>query len=142
MTKPNIIALVSSSLLLLMSPLRSSAAETFSTADSQEVQALFLRQAAAENAHDLAGIDGVLARATPGQSEPVTFIARAYRFLGTGRRYGSFPRYVFSDLEVRARSGGNADRSDQRGCGAYLCPDKDHSGCRRATGYPVSVLRR
>jgi hypothetical protein len=34
MTTPNIIALVSSSLLLLMSPLRSSAAETFSTADS------------------------------------------------------------------------------------------------------------
>jgi hypothetical protein len=55
MTTPNIIALVSSSLLLLMSPLRSSAAETLSTADSQEVRALFLRQAAAENAHDLAG---------------------------------------------------------------------------------------
>jgi hypothetical protein len=27
-------------------------------------------------------IDGVLARATPGQSDPVTFIARAYRFWG------------------------------------------------------------
>jgi hypothetical protein len=59
MTTPNIVALESSSVLLLLSPLRSPAAETFSTADSQEVRALFLRQAAAENAHDLAGIDGV-----------------------------------------------------------------------------------
>jgi hypothetical protein len=49
------------------------------------VQAPFLRQAAAETAHDLAGIDGVLARAMPGQSDPVTFIARAYPF-GSERR--------------------------------------------------------
>jgi hypothetical protein len=56
--------------------------DTFSAADAEQVRALFLRQAAGETAHDLAAIDGVLALATPGQPDPVTFIARAYRFWG------------------------------------------------------------
>ena len=55
---------------------------SFSAADAQEIRALFLRQAAAETAHDIAGIEQVLARAAPGQPDPVNFIARAYRFWG------------------------------------------------------------
>jgi hypothetical protein len=82
MSKPRIAGLAASSFLLLSSPVQSSAAETFSAADAQEVRALFLRQAAGETAHDLAAIDGVLAHAAPAQPDPVTFIARAYRFWG------------------------------------------------------------
>jgi hypothetical protein len=55
---------------------------SFSAIDAQEVRALFLRQAAAETAHDIAGIDQVLAHAAPGEADPVNFIARAYRFWG------------------------------------------------------------
>jgi hypothetical protein len=66
--------------------LRSTAAcalpTSFSAADAQEVRALFLRQAAAETAHDIFAIDQILARAAPGESDPVNFIARAYRFWG------------------------------------------------------------
>jgi hypothetical protein len=54
----------------------------FSAADAEEVRAVFLRQAAAETAHDIAGIEQVLARAAPGEPDPVNFIARAYRFWG------------------------------------------------------------
>lgn len=53
-----------------------------STADLEEIRALFLRQAAGETAHDIEVIDAVLARALPGQSDPVNFVARAYRFWG------------------------------------------------------------
>jgi hypothetical protein len=56
------------------------ASDTFSAVDAQEMGTLFLRRAEAETAHDLVGIDGVLAHAAPGQSDPVTFLARAYRF--------------------------------------------------------------
>jgi hypothetical protein len=55
---------------------------SFSDVDAQEVRALFLRQAAAETAHDIAGMDQVLARAAPGESDPVNFVARAYQFWG------------------------------------------------------------
>jgi SnoaL-like domain len=82
MTASKITTLVASLFLLLSSPIKSFAADTFSAADAQQVRALFLRQATAETAHDLAGIDGVLAHAAPGQSDPVNFIARAYRFWG------------------------------------------------------------
>lgn len=53
-----------------------------STADLEEIRTLFLRQAAGETAHDIEVIDAVLARALPGQSDSVNFVARAYRFWG------------------------------------------------------------
>lgn len=53
-----------------------------SPADIREIRDLFLRQAAGETAHDIDAIDAVLAQATPGQSDPVKFVARAYRFWG------------------------------------------------------------
>ncbi|MGO4522977.1 nuclear transport factor 2 family protein [Dyella sp. 2RAF44] len=56
--------------------------QAITQADVAEIRALFLRQAAAESAHDIRGIDAVLARALPGQSDPVNFVARAYRFWG------------------------------------------------------------
>lgn len=53
-----------------------------SSADIAEIRALFLRQAAGETAHDIDAIDAVLVRASPGQPDPVNFVARAYRFWG------------------------------------------------------------
>ena len=53
-----------------------------SSADVAEIRALFLRQAAGETAHDIGAIDAVLARTSPGQPDPVNFVARAYRFWG------------------------------------------------------------
>ena len=50
--------------------------------DVAEIRALFLRQAAAESAHDIGGMEAVLAQAEPGQPDPVNFVARAYRFWG------------------------------------------------------------
>jgi hypothetical protein len=55
---------------------------SISDTDVAEIRALFLRQAAGETAHDIEAIDAVLARAAPGQPDPVTFVARAYRFWG------------------------------------------------------------
>jgi hypothetical protein len=77
-----IVVLAATSFLLLSFPDQSFASNKFSTADAQDVRALFLQQAAGETAHDSAAIDAVLARAAPGQPDPVTFIARAYRFWG------------------------------------------------------------
>jgi len=82
MTASKVATSAASLFFLLSSPINSFAADTFSATDAQQVRALFLRQATAETAHDLAGIDGVLAHATPGQPDPVSFIARAYRFWG------------------------------------------------------------
>ena len=76
------VTLAVSALLLLSTAAQTSAGNTFTAADAQDVRALFLRQAAGETVHDLAAIDGVLAHAAPGQPDPVTFIARAYRFWG------------------------------------------------------------
>jgi hypothetical protein len=56
--------------------------QAISETDVDDIRALFLRQAAAESAHDISGIDAVLARVLPGQSDPVNFVARAYRFWG------------------------------------------------------------
>jgi hypothetical protein len=53
-----------------------------SAADIDEIRSLFLRQAAGETAHDIEVIESVLARARPGQPDPVNFVARAYRFWG------------------------------------------------------------
>jgi hypothetical protein len=54
----------------------------FVAADAEEIRALFLRQAAGESAHDIQVIESVLARAAPGQPDPVNFVARAYCFWG------------------------------------------------------------
>lgn len=54
----------------------------FTEDDAAQVRALFLRQAEAETAHDLAAMGEVLARAEPGAPDPVNFVARAYRFWG------------------------------------------------------------
>lgn len=55
------------------------AADT-SAADTQEVRALFLRQAAGATAHDINEMDAVFAHTPPGQPDPVSFVARAYRY--------------------------------------------------------------
>jgi hypothetical protein len=57
-------------------------AATVSSADIEEIRALFLRQAAGETSHDIDVIDAVLARSAPGQPDPVNFVARAYCFWG------------------------------------------------------------
>lgn len=59
-----------------------SAAHAISSADVEEIRALFLRQAAGETAHDIREVDAVLARTSPGQPDPVNFVARAYCFWG------------------------------------------------------------
>ncbi len=51
-------------------------------ADLQDIRALFLRQCAAESAHDLRVLDDVLLRSPPGEADPVAFVARAYTFWG------------------------------------------------------------
>jgi uncharacterized protein (TIGR02246 family) len=50
--------------------------------DAAEVRALFARQVQAENAHDLAGIDAVLAPTLPGYPDAVMFVARVGQFFG------------------------------------------------------------
>ncbi|CAM2156486.1 SnoaL-like protein [Pararobbsia alpina] len=59
-----------------------SASTTVSASDLQEIRSLFLRQAAAETAHDIEGMESILARAPAGQPDPVNFVARAYTFWG------------------------------------------------------------
>jgi ketosteroid isomerase-like protein len=55
---------------------------TLTDTDVAEIRALFLRQAAAETAHDIDAMDEVLARTAPGQDDPVNFVGRAYCFWG------------------------------------------------------------
>ena len=57
-------------------------ANTVNAADIQAIRELFLRQAAGETAHDIEVIKSVLANTSPGQPDPVNFVARAYRFWG------------------------------------------------------------
>ncbi|MDG3441221.1 YybH family protein [Nitrospirillum amazonense] len=66
-----------------------------SAADIEEIRALFLRQATAENAHDIQMMDTVLAHTPPGQPDPVNFVARAYRFWGRAAVIDHF-RAVFA----------------------------------------------
>jgi hypothetical protein len=54
----------------------------WSSADEQSVRTLFLTQVAAENAHDIATLDHVLADVSGDRPSPVSFVARAYRFWG------------------------------------------------------------
>jgi hypothetical protein len=56
----------------------------FTETDVAEIRALFLRQGAAETAHDIDGMNDVLATAVDGQADPVNFVGRAYRFWGRG----------------------------------------------------------
>lgn len=51
-------------------------------ADIQAVRALFLRQAAGATAHDIREMEAVFAKTPPGQPDPVSFVARAYRYWG------------------------------------------------------------
>lgn len=51
-------------------------------ADREDVRALFLSQVEAENAHDIAKLDSVLADSPDDASSPVSFVARAYEFWG------------------------------------------------------------
>jgi len=54
----------------------------FTDRDKQEVQDVFLRQAAAATAHDIVAFGNVLADAPPGQPDPVIFVSHAYEFWG------------------------------------------------------------
>lgn len=57
-------------------------ADVVTAEDTREVRALVLQKAAAETAHDIDAIDASLAHAAPGQPDPVSYVARAYRFWG------------------------------------------------------------
>lgn len=54
----------------------------FDDRDSQEVRAVFLRQAAAATAHDIVAFEAVFAPTPAGEPDPVTFVARAYQYWG------------------------------------------------------------
>jgi len=54
----------------------------FDEQDRQEVKAVFLQQAAAATAHDIAAFERVFAPTPAGQPDPVAFVARAYQFWG------------------------------------------------------------
>ena len=54
----------------------------FDEQDRQEVKAVFLKQAAAATAHDIAAFEQVVAPTPAGHPDPVTFVARAYQFWG------------------------------------------------------------
>jgi len=58
------------------------AAASVTASDIQAVRDLFLRQSAAETAHDIDALEGMFAKAAPGEADPVSFVARAYRFWG------------------------------------------------------------
>ncbi|MDQ7976688.1 nuclear transport factor 2 family protein [Paraburkholderia sp. SARCC-3016] len=68
-------------LSLLAGPAFSQTADV-TPADTEAVRELFLQQAAAETAHDIDALNGMFAPAAPGQPDPVSFVARAYRFWG------------------------------------------------------------
>jgi hypothetical protein len=57
-------------------------AQDRSSDDEERVRALFLTQVDAENAHDIAKLNGVLADSPDGEASPVSFVARAYQFWG------------------------------------------------------------
>lgn len=61
-------------------------------ADLQAVRALFLRQAAGATAHDIHEMEAIFAAAPPGQPDPVSFVARAYRYWGRDEVIAHFRR--------------------------------------------------
>jgi ketosteroid isomerase-like protein len=66
----------------LLTAVASAHAADITASDTQQIHNLFLRQAAAESAHDIHAMDDLLAHAAPSQPDPVSFIARAYQFWG------------------------------------------------------------
>jgi hypothetical protein len=74
--------------------------------DVAEVRALFMRQVQAENAHDIAGVDAILAPALPGGEDAPMFVARAGQFFGREavlqRFRGNFSgTWAFEPEEIR-----------------------------------------
>ena len=69
------------SLLLAMTPAPAGAGAV-SPRDMQEIRDLFSSQTKAETDHDLAALNEMFASGYPGQPDPVSFVARAYRFWG------------------------------------------------------------
>ncbi|VVE40808.1 YybH family protein [Pandoraea anhela] len=63
-------------------PLPGRAATNFSDSDREQIAALFAKQASAATAHDLAAFASVLADASADGTDPVVFVARAYRYWG------------------------------------------------------------
>ncbi|WP_052406255.1 hypothetical protein [Paraburkholderia heleia] len=57
-------------------------AQDKSSDDGEPVRALFLTQVDAENAHDIAKLNSVLADSPDAEVSPVSFVARAYQFWG------------------------------------------------------------
>lgn len=68
------------------------AAEDGAAADIQAVRALFLRQAAGATANDIHEMEAVFADAPAGQPDPVSFVARAYRYWGRAAVLAHFRR--------------------------------------------------
>jgi hypothetical protein len=68
--------------LSLLAGMSSAYAAGVTAEDTQQIRALVLEKAAAESAHDIDAIDASLAHAAPGQPDPVSYVARAYRFWG------------------------------------------------------------
>ncbi len=78
-----------------VSPMIPEMAATMTSADIEEIRALFLRQAAGETAHDIEAIDAALAHAPPGLPDSVNFVARAYCFWGREAVLATF-RTIFA----------------------------------------------
>lgn len=70
---------VSFSLLLAMAPTH---AAPVGPGDMQQIRDLFSSQTKAETDHDIAALKEMFAPGGPGAPDPVSFVARAYRFWG------------------------------------------------------------
>ena len=57
-------------------------AQNVMSSAEEGVRALFLAQVDAENAHDIAKLDGILADSIDDKLSPVSFVARSYQFWG------------------------------------------------------------
>jgi hypothetical protein len=68
--------------LSLLAGMSSAYADVVSADDTREIRALVLQKAAAESAHDIDAVDASLVHVAPGEPDPVTYVARAYRFWG------------------------------------------------------------
>ena len=74
--------IVGAALVVANATAQAAATHHFTDRDKQEVQDVFLRQAAAATAHDIVAFGNVLADAPAGQPDPVIFVAHAYEFWG------------------------------------------------------------
>jgi SnoaL-like domain len=68
--------------LSLLAGMSSAYAGGVTAEDTKQIRALVLEKAAAESARDIDAIDASLAHSAPGQPDPVSYVARAYRFWG------------------------------------------------------------